>query len=144
MARGRLAALLVALAAPALASPVSSADGLGAKPETVAPVESVKAIPPGGDAPAAARRGAFAVGARFQHCQQQGKPGEFVASVTGTARLVCGATPVQVVIAPIVVAAENPSGPRGRTTLVHIAVASVAEIGEHLTIHALRAPARAA
>src|SRR5258706_3359486 len=130
---GSLIAILgvLALCAPAAAAPVATAPET---PDARPRVEDVRAIPPGGDAALPSKRGAFAVGARFPHCQAQGVAGELVASTPGVAKVVCGATPVSIVIAPVVVAASTPSVPRGRTTLVHITVASVGELGEHLDV----------
>jgi hypothetical protein len=110
-------------------------------------IVAVAAIAPGFDEPLAGNVPAFALGARFRSagltCTLGDAPAgpEAVAQKPGAATLRCSVQggpriELPVVIAPVIV--EGPKRPlvRGVATKVHLTVASVARIGEHLDVEA--------
>ncbi|HUJ63027.1 MAG TPA: hypothetical protein VLX92_31220 [Kofleriaceae bacterium] len=147
---------------------VSAVDASGALGAMSAPaaidVVEVRALPPGATAPAPPSHDAYAVGTRLVapglHCELDARPSgppgnELRATSQGMHRLRCAnpegtiATDTALVIAPVLVdlPREARAVPRGRTTKVHLTVASVAALGDDLTISGigdveLGAPAR--
>jgi hypothetical protein len=119
-------------------------------------VVAVRATPPGSDGVAGPTRGAFALGTSFtapgMHCAlgdtpvdtlAHGPPGNTIrATAAGAFHLRCAnatgslLADMPVVIAPVIVAADDAELERGRTTVAHLAVASVAALGEDLDITA--------
>ena len=119
-------------------------------------VVELRAIPPGAAGSTGPTRGAYAVGTRFAapglHCEfgaaeadqlARGAPGnELRATAAGAYHLRCASstgalvTDTPVIIAPVVVNARDPEVARGRTSVVHLVVASVAELGLGLDVTA--------
>lgn len=100
-------------------------------------VAEVIATPPGAEAPAPPTRDAYAIGTHFQNCHRPGQTANYIARRIGTESLECGPAVVHVVIAPVVIATTAPPLPRGATTVVHVTVASVAELGEAIDVTAV-------
>jgi hypothetical protein len=119
-------------------------------------VVELRATPPGSSVSAGPTRGAYAVGTRFLapglHCElgtieldalARGKPSnELRATAAGAYHLRCAnptgaiATDTPVIIAPVVLGVRDPAVERGRTSVVHVEVASVAELGAGLDVTA--------
>jgi hypothetical protein len=126
------------------------ANGLESPPTQVAiDVVTVVGIAPGADEPSAPSSGAFAIGARFSspglRCQLgAGELADQVfATRAGASVLRCGGEAgqpkieVPVVITPVIVSAEVAPVRRETPTRIHISVASVAPIGDHLDVEAI-------
>ena len=125
------------------------ASGRESPPTEVAiDVVAVTALAPGADTPNPTAR-AFAVGAQFSspglRCQLgDGARAEVVhATQPGAMTLHCGGeagqpqAEVPVVIAPVVVAADVAPVRRATPTTLHLSLASVAPIGDHLQVEAI-------
>jgi hypothetical protein len=126
------------------------ANGLESPPTDMAiDVVTVTALAPGSLIAAAPPPAAFAVGAKFSspglRCQLgSSEPGpEAVAKVAGAFGLRCGGEPgqpqieVPVVIAPVIVGGDLAPVARETTTRVHVTIASVGAIGDHLEVAAI-------
>jgi len=124
--------------------------GLESAPTDIAiDVIGIEATAPGSKTPAPSPTGAYAIGAKFSspglRCQLgTGAPAaEVIARVAGAFGLRCGGDPgqptveVPVVIAPVVVASELAPVARDTETRLHVTVASVGAIGDHLEIAAI-------
>jgi len=121
--------------------------GVESEPAEVAiDVVTITAIPPGGSAAHPAPGPAFAIGSTFSSpglpCQLGGEPAAraAIATTPGATTLSCGGEPgqprvdVPVVIAPVVIAGPTVPIAREVPTRIHVTVASVAPIGDHLKV----------
>ncbi|HEY4176927.1 MAG TPA: hypothetical protein VGM90_08860 [Kofleriaceae bacterium] len=110
----------------------------------------IEATSPGFDHSVPTPNPAYAIGSRFRSaglpCQLDGQTdvgGAIVASQTGSYKLRCGGQPgqplaeVPIVIVPVHVTADTAPIQIGTRTEVHITVASVAPIGDKLTVTAI-------
>ena len=130
----------------------SGTPGAASDPLPVNVIE-IHAIPPGADESMAPERGAYAIGTRFSvagmHCEFSDAPiddllvgpeNEIRMPVAGLATLRCAGVPGylerRVVIAPVKIDVTTPAT-RGAPSQVRITVASVAFLGEHLTVQAI-------
>jgi hypothetical protein len=112
-------------------------------------VITIEALPPGSHTASSPPPGAFAIGSTFSSPGMRCQLGsdtpamEVVAHQFGAFPLRCGGeageptVEVPVVIAPILVQAELAPVARETTTKVHLTIASVGAIGEHLDIAAI-------
>ena len=128
--------------------------GVESAPAEVAiDVVPITAIPPGGSTAHPAPGPAFAIGSSFTSpglaCRLGDAPAarEVTASTPGATTLSCGGEPgqprvdVPVVIAPVVIAGPTAPIARETPTRIHLTVASVAPIGEHLQVEPVGAVA---
>ena len=111
-------------------------------------IVKVTAFAPGADSPTPSDDAAFAIGARFSspglRCGlgDGARADELLATSPGAFRLRCGAgdapaqVDVPVVIAPVVVAADPAPIQRRVPTKIHVSVASVAPLGDLLSVDA--------
>lgn len=116
-------------------------------------VIEIHAIPPGAAESMAPQRGAYAVGTRFSvtgmHCEFSDAPiddllvgaeNEIRMPVAGLATLRCAGIPGylerRVVIAPVNVDVTTPAT-KGATSQVRVTIASVAYLGDHLTVQGI-------
>ncbi len=126
------------------------ANGIESPPADMAvDVVAVTALAPGARIAAAPPPAAFAIGAKFSspglRCQLgSNAPGlEVVATVAGAVGLRCGGDPgqprieVPIVIAPVIVNGELAAVPRATATRIHLTIASVGAIGDHLEVAAI-------
>ncbi len=126
------------------------ANGIESPPADMAiDVVTVTALAPGSQIASAPAPAAFAIGATFSspglRCQLgSNEPGlEVVAKVAGAFSLRCGGEPgqprieVPVVIAPVIVSGDLAPVARQTTTRVHLTIASVGAIGDHLEVAAI-------
>lgn len=131
----------------------SGMEGALSEPLPLTVIE-VKAVPPGSDRPMQPLRGAYAAGTRFSvpgmHCETSNASvddllvlpeNELRVTTPGRVTLRCAGIPgyleKQVVIAPITLALDTTQVVRGDTTTLHVTLASVAYIGEHIGVEAL-------
>lgn len=117
-------------------------------------VVEVRAVPPGADQPMPPTRDAYAVGTQFSvpgmHCEASESriddllvraENELRVTRPGRTTLYCAGLPgyleADVLIAPVSIAAQSTEVTRGRTTIVHVTIGSVAHVGDHLAVTAL-------
>ncbi len=121
--------------------------GVESEPAEVAiDVVTITAIPPGGRAARPAPGPAFAIGSTFSSpglaCWLGDAPAArtAIATTPGATTLSCGGEPgqprvdVPVVIAPVVIAGPTVPIAREAPTRIHVTIASVAPLGDHLQI----------
>ncbi|MBA3460192.1 MAG: hypothetical protein H0T46_09555, partial [Deltaproteobacteria bacterium] len=126
------------------------AGGLESPPVDIAvEVVRIEATAPGEKTPAPSPSGAYAIGAVFSspglRCQlgTSAPAHEVVASVAGAFGLRCGGEPgqptveVPIVIAPVIISGDLAPIARENETRLHVTIASVGAIGEHLEVAAI-------